>query len=160
MVIACLSLRTLLAVAISSVAVGCGTAPPTYTPLDSAGNSVITVELEKGGVAYYANGDCTDAKIFAPEHNPVLRADRSFVVPSGKRISLVSLWVEGLKSCHVITSMKLLPDTRYLLSGKMEAKVCKLLVKDTRKQDTSVANEIELRQMSWGWDTCHSAVQN
>jgi hypothetical protein len=105
---------------------------------------------------YYANGDdCTDAKILAPEHNPTLRADRSLVVPANKRIALLSLWVSGLTSCHVITSMKLQPNTQYLLAGVLEREQCKVTFTDASNPGNPIASDIDLKQMVWGWNTCH-----
>lgn len=141
---------------VAFAATGCASVAPNYVPPERAGNSIVTVNLVKGGMVYYANGDdCTDAKILAPEHNPTLRADRSLVVPANKRIALQSLWVSGLTSCHVITSMKLRPNTQYVLSGVLESAQCKVTFKDVSNPEVPISDAIELKQMVWGWNTCH-----
>jgi hypothetical protein len=145
---------------IATFAAGCASVVPTYVPPERSGNSVVTVALNRGGVAYYANGeDCTDPKIFAPEHNPMLRADRSLVVPANKRIALNSIFVSGLSSCHVIVSMKLRPDTHYLLTGKMESEQCKVSVTDASNPASPISENIEFKQMVWGWDTCNPITE-
>ena len=160
MTVPILSLRNLGVSLLSVLAAGCASVAPNYVPVERAGNSVVTVNLLKGGVVYYANGDdCTDAKIFAPEHNPTLRADRSLVVPANKRIALQSLWVSGLTTCHVITSMKLRPDTRYVLAGVLGKDQCQVTFFDASNPDGSIANDIDLKQMAWGWNTCHPQAQ-
>jgi hypothetical protein len=151
-----LALRNLGVSLFAVLAAGCASVAPNYVPPERAGNSVVTVNLAKGGVVYYANGDdCTDAKILAPEHNPTLRADRSLVVPANKRIALQSLWVSGLTTCHVITSMKLRPDTQYVLAGVLEKDQCKVTFVDASNLGRSITDEIDLKQMAWGWNTCH-----
>lgn len=139
---------------------GCASVAPNYVPPEGRGNSVVTVDLVKGGVVYYGNGeDCTDAKIFAPQHNPALRADRSFVVPANRRIALLSLWVSGLTSCHVITSMTLRPDARYVLAGSLAGDQCQVTLREAGNPGASVARDVDAKQMVWGWNTCHPRGQ-
>jgi hypothetical protein len=155
-----LGIRNLSVSLLAVLASGCASVAPNYVPPERAGNSVVTVNLAKGGVVYYANGDdCTDAKIFAPEHNPTLRADRSLVVPANKRIALQALWVSGLTTCHVITSMKLQPDSRYVLAGVMDKDQCQVSFVDAGNPGRSVVDETDLKQMVWGFNTCQPRAQ-
>lgn len=146
-------LFSLTALLVAGVLIGgCGSAPLTYVRPPVEGNAQISVDLNGGGLAYFANGDCTGWQTFPKEEDPRVRADRSFVVPSKRRMSLQAIWATGASACWVLVSMTPEVDGRYQLYGWREADKCYVEMRQGGKPPKLVAESVGLQQMEFGWN--------
>ena len=123
--------------------------PPTYVRPPVESNATMTVALDKGAVVYYTNGEnCSRPVVFSQADNPVLRADRTFVLEGNKRIALQALWVSGFESCNVMVSLTPKANGRYLLSGYLDDKKCRVSVRD-RASNMPLDKDVGLQQVRW-----------
>lgn len=114
----------LVPLALTLMLAGCA-GTPAYVSPPAAGNARVTLDAPGASVVVLMDGEnCADPRVFEPQDNPSLRADKTFTVEARRKVALYTQWIAGLSVCKVMLTATLQPDRHYLLTGQLGGQQC------------------------------------
>ena len=133
----------ILAAALSS---GCA---QVYVPPAPASGAFLRLAPPIDVFGYLDNGnDCSGARRFDDADNPFKRADRTLVVPAGRRVAINFVATgPGTSACNVLLAFSLQPGARYEAQMTLSREQCSLRIVEPGKDPAATAVAIGLKQV-------------